>query len=547
MGRLLLALAVLLTAAPASAAEAARDSKLPRTPNVVLIILDDMNDYVGHLGGHPQTQTPNIDSLAEQSFVFTNAHSNVPVCAPARASMFSGIYAHNSKNYGFAKWFENPVLGNSKTLMEYFGENGYDTLGTGKVMHHLKRDQWTRFGPGPDYGPVWFDGEQKTAHPSVPKPFADIGPIDGSFAAMTAEFVIPDDERFVGWYQGGWQNPRPMRYRSDEDRDRLPDEISADWAVHQLETRAASDTDKPFFLAVGLIKPHTPLHVPKHYFDRFPEDAIELPRLEENDRKDTYYHGLFGKDFKGPRYYRTLEQSYAEVEEGLRTWTRAYLAATSFVDEQVGKVLDAIETSPFRDNTIVVLTSDHGFTIGEKEYLFKNSLWESSTRVPLLIHIPGREPAVMAAPVSHIDLYPTLRELAGLVGETRKNAEGHELDGTSLAAYMRGNTSRAPDYALTMIQADTDSKNPRDMHYSLRSEKFRYVRYASGDEELYDHHRWTTIKGTARLHDGLDPVFQVLDRSGHGIDPNEHNNLAGDARYDSVRQDMRRALDRFFE
>lgn len=512
--RSLLALIVAAIACTA-AAEPVRSGPGKPSPNVVLIVLDDMNDYIGYMGGHPQTQTPNIDALAKQSVVFTNAHSNVPVCAPARASMFSGIYAHNSKNYGFAKWFENPVLRNSKTLMEYFGENGYDTLGVGKVMHHLKRDQWTKFGPGPDYGPVWFDGEKKTAHPSVPKPFSDIGPIDGSFAAMTSEFVVSGDEKFVGWYQGGWQNPRPMRYRSDEDRDRLPDEISADWAVQQLELHAASASDKPFFLAVGLIKPHTPLHVPQRFFDRFPEEEeIELPGLEANDRDDTYYHGLFGAEYKAPRYYRAIGESYASVEEGLRTWTRAYLAATNFVDEQVGKVIDAIDASPFCDNTIVVLTSDHGFTIGEKEYLFKNSLWESSTRVPFLVRLPGHEPSVLSAPVSHIDLYPTLGDLAGLTGETRRNAQGRGLDGTSLAAYMRGDETRAPHYALTMIQADTDAKEPGAMHYSLRSKDFRYIRYASGEEELYDHRD----------------------------DPDEQFNLAGDDRYDDVRIEMSRAL-----
>ena len=175
MARPLLTLGALLTSVACSAAGPEVPGEAQPSPNIVFIVLDDLNDYVGYMGGHPQSQTPEIDSLAVQSIVFSNAHSNVPVCAPARASMFSGIYAHNSKNYGFAKWFENPVLGNSKTLMEFFGENGYDTLGVGKVMHHLKRDQWTTFGPGPDYGPVWFDGENKTAHPSVPKPFADIG------------------------------------------------------------------------------------------------------------------------------------------------------------------------------------------------------------------------------------------------------------------------------------------------------------------------------------------------------------------------------------
>lgn len=495
-----------------------RVQSLQTRPNVVLIVLDDMNDYIGYMGGHPQTQTPNIDALAEQSVVFTNAHSNVPVCAPARASMFSGIYAHNSKNYGFAKWFENPVLRNSKTIMEYFGENGYDTLGVGKVMHHLKRDQWTTFGPGPDYGPVWFDGEKTTAHPSVPKPFSDIGAIDGSFAAMTPEFVVSADERFVGWYQGGWHNPRPMRFHSDDDRDRLPDEISADWAAQQLDTRATEGNTKPFFLAVGLIKPHTPLHVPQKYFGRFPTDDLQLPRLAENDKDDTYYHSHFGEETKGPRYYRTIKESYADVDDGLRAWTRAYLAATNFVDEQVGKVIGAIDRSPFKDNTIIVLTSDHGFTIGEKDFLFKNSLWESSTRIPLLIRLADGEHKLLAAPASHINLYPTLRDLAGLSGETRKNKQGRKLDGASLADYIHGDNSEGPLYALTMIKADTDSQQPEDMHYSLRSADYRYVRYASGDEELYDHR----------------------------VDPNEFDNLAVDGDYDDIRREMAYALMSYF-
>ena len=464
----------------------------PAHPNVVFIIVDDLNEYVGFLDGHPQALTPNMDALAARSTSFTDAYATLPICAPSRASLFSGIAPFRSGSLSFAPWFENRVLRNSRTMMEYFSLNGYRTLGTGKVFHHNVGYIWDEFHDKADYGPVWIENGVTKAHPSVPHPYADLGPIDGSFAPMSAAGVVDEaGQPYTGW----WSIPhkRKVRYISNDDRDLLPDEDSARWAARRIAEMGAAGDAQPFFLAVGLIKPHTPLHVPQEYFDRLPpEDRIVIPNYLRGDADDTGYRTVFGPKARGPLLFAKLDQSYPETEQGLRAFIRAYLAAVAFVDDQVGTVVRAVQSSPFADDTIIVLTGDNGWTSGEKEVLFKNNLWRSGSRVPLLIYRPGRAAQTLDAPVTHIDLYPTLAELAGLSGETRKNRQGRAIDGVSLVPYLDGDAASAPDAALVMLKAAnapfSRSRKPRDQHYALVTRDWRYIRYNLGREELYDRH-----------------------------------------------------------
>ena len=481
-------------------------------PNVILIICDDLNDYVEGFDGHPQASTPNLSLLAQSGVSFTQAHCNVPICGPSRASMFTGIYPHNSGCYGFFRWDGYEVLKNSRTLMDHFRENGYWTTGTGKLMHHMVRQEWKNYGNRADYGPWVFDGQEKLAHPDVPAPFREIGSIDGSFGPLVSlkDRTSPDGKP-LQWWTGSWAEQRPLRFNSSEDRDPTADEKNGQWAVDQIKMFAEKKGRQPFFMGVGFIRPHTPLIVPQKYFDQFPIESIQLPNIRPNDVADTYSHsirqipegadGLRSEDM-GTRLFNRLVESYGSQDEALRHFIQAYLASVASVDAQIGRILDALDNSPLRENTIVVFTSDHGWGMGEKNYLYKNSLWQESTRVPLIVRAPGvaREGASADQPVSLIDIYPTLVDLCGLSAGTTKTEKGHALDGHSLKPLlMAPETGRwdGPDAALTALYKWRTQYDPSQQSYSLRSKDWRYIRYENGKEELYfakdDPYEWVNL------------------------------------------------------
>ena len=484
-------------------------------PNVVMIVIDDLNDYVTHMGGHPQAKTPHMAKLAASGVQFRRAYSNNPVCAPSRGSLFTGIYPHTSRMIHFGRWYENQALINSRTLPEYFRANGYRTMGTGKLLHNYRPHVWEQFGHRANYGPFAYDGKKTVGHPSVPEPFRSIGAVDGSFAPTSDVPSVPagkDAPGHTGWIDTpNWNTRRPLRYVSETDRDLLPDERCAKWAVDRLRAMAGRKQDKPFFLGVGFIRPHTPLYAPKRFFDMFPVKDVQLPVIKPGDADDTHYKDLFPEKAKGLRYFRLLKQSYPTLAEGLRTYVRAYLACVAFVDEQVGKVVDAVDRSGLGDNTIILLTSDHGYNLGQKDYLFKNSLWEESGRVPLIVRAPGVTKAggTVEQPVSLIDIFPTLADLCNLKGETRKNAKGARPDGHSLKPLLaepRAGKWTGPQAALTVIKADKRSPDKiHNHHYSIRTRRWRYTLYNSGAEELYDHdadpREWKNLARHARHAD----------------------------------------------
>ncbi|MEM0983380.1 MAG: sulfatase [Planctomycetota bacterium] len=484
---------------------------LEKRPNVVLIVCDDLNDWVEPLGGHPQAVTPNLARFAETAVTFENAHANNPVCAPSRASFLTGIYPHTSGNLFWDEWFKNPVLQNSTTLMRHFRDGGYRVVGSGKLMHHFQRGEWDEFPLKADYGPVAWDGEQRVGHPSVREPFRSVGAIDGSFGSLADVPFAGEDRDGAGWIYGGWSETKPFRYESEQDRSPTPDEKVARWAARRLETFAQEERDQPFMLAVGFIRPHTPMYAPQEFFDLFLLEDVELPPLLLGDDADTRYAAHLTPEQKGIRYHRLISEAYGSEEAGLRRFAQAYLACTAFVDAQIGVVLDALEATGLDEDTVVIVTSDHGFNVGEKSYLFKNSPWEESTRVPLFVRAPGVTVAGSraTAPVSLIDVYPTLVDLCGLPSETRKNEQGRPLDGHSLAPLLRAPGAgewSGPPAALSMVHAaeeatdplsPAEAQDPARQHWSIRTERYRYIRYNSGAVELYDMqddpHEWRNL------------------------------------------------------
>jgi arylsulfatase A-like enzyme len=513
--------------------------------NVLFIICDDLNDYVSGIGGqrgHAATSTPHLDRFGQTATQFPMAYTNNPVCAPSRSSLFYGMYHQTSGSLFWEEWYNSSErAGNSFTLNRFFKEHGYTTIGSGKVNHHmwkgynqrrssefeLNRDiEWSHYAHMTDYGPFWgTSGKDFKGMPDVPSPFRDLaksvgstGGIDDSYGSMQAAWESPkrkDDERF--FYGGAPYWGAPFRYVNEDDRDPTPDERNAAWAVAQL--KQFEKQANPFFLAVGFVRPHTPLHAPQKYFDRFPlepggiVDQFIAARILEGDIEDTHMHGLVDMSSnarnKGPRYYEKLLQSYDNNRlQALRTYAQAYLACVAAVDDNIGEILTYLEQSPLADNTIVVVTSDHGYHIGEKEWLFKASPWEESCRVPLLIRVPGMtQPGIEVKniPVSLVDLYPTLVDLCGLPQDNRMNSKGAFLDGYSLRPLIENPYLESSDWtghkaALTLVHNPKGGSKLSGHHLSIRTKDYRYIRYSNGKEELYNHlvdpDEWHNVIGT---------------------------------------------------
>lgn len=485
--------------------------KAQEKQNALLIILDDMNDYIGVMGGHPQAITPNIDRLAEDGVIFSNAHSNAPICAPSRASFLSGIYPSTSGNFGFEYIENNVVLTNSKFIMEYAAENGFETYSTGKVFHRSVDDKSVIKGKKQDQGPTAWDGTNAIAHPSVHEPFRNVGVLNGSFAPLSD---VPP---------GGWRNSydggSAFKYVSESNRDKMCDELSADYIcqwVDEQEALLIKGEAKPFFMAYGGMKPHTPHVAPKRFFDMFPLDKVMIPEILKSDLNDAYMENL---NIAGFNDYDSLLVSYSGPDEGLRRYVQSKLACIAFADSLVGVIVEKIRQSPFADNTVIILCGDNGYHMGEKQRLAKNTLWEESTHIPLIISAPGynaSEGAEVTHPVGLIDIYPTFADLCGMSGDTKKNAQGADIDGFSLRAFLEDpntNIWEGPDVALESV-INPLSPEIGMQNYAVRSENYRYIHYSSGDEELY----------------------------ANSTDENEWRNLIFDPNYAAIAQELRNKL-----
>lgn len=420
------------------------DSAFPAEPrpNVLLIAVDDLNDWVGPLKGHPLARTPNFDRLAARGTTFTNAHCQAPLCNPSRTSLMLSLRPTTSGVYALEPWFRTvPALADRIPLLEHFHSNGYETYTVGKIWH-------AGFPPPKDR----------------PRELTEVGQIGPRKGRPVKPFTsTPGGHPAVDW------GPFPER---DEDH---PDFGVADWAIEKLQSPPKS----PFLLCVGFSLPHVPCYAPPKWFDLYPPGSGLLPEVREDDRSDVPFFAWY-LHWKLPeprlKWLREADQWEPLV--------RAYLASISFMDAQVGRVLDALDQSAAARNTIVVLWSDHGWHLGEKGISGKNTLWERSTRVPLIFAGPGIPAAARCGrPAELLDLYPTLSDLCGLPLRS-------DLEGLSLVPQLRDAT--APREGG---RPATTSQGPGN--HAVRDERWRYIRYADGSEELYDletdPHEWTNL------------------------------------------------------
>lgn len=480
-------------------------------PNVMMIVLDDMNDWLGVMGGHPQAKTPNMDRLAGEGVLFLNAHANVGVCSPSRASFMSGVHPLTSGCWGFNNPLKNEVLKHTKNLPEFARENGYTAYQTGKVFHHVPGDAWTQKGIKKYHGPMAWDGKKVALHPSCSAAMAELGPLDSTYASLAD---IPSVKGYTGWWDSS--SNVPFRYVSDDDRDLMTDEKSVQWFRDRMKTLERNNNAEPFLMAFGIMRPHTPLVVPQNYFDIFPLDEVQLPKIKEDDIDDLPW----GDDSRGRQTIEALRAGAEDPELEFKKYVQAYLASVSFADDIVGEALAILDNSRFKGNTVVVLFSDHGYNIGEKEYLWKYNLWEESTRVPLIIRDPRyveNAGKTVDHPVSLIDVFPTLTDLCGMDGDTVKGSAGASVDGHSLRPFLENPRTTewgGPDAVLSVIASWT-SKRPSGQHLSIRTRDWRYSRYHGTGEELYNHRN----------------------------DPFEWNNLATNPEFCDIKAKLERQLD----
>ncbi len=462
--RTLICLLTLVTALmPTGTAFAAR----PKL-NVLFISVDDMNNDLGCFG-HPLVKSPSIDRLAARGVRFDRAYCQFPLCSPSRSSLLTGLRPDSTRVFDLQYHFRQD-LPDVLTLPQMFIRNGYYVARVGKMYH---------YGNPGDIGTNGLDDRVSWME--------RFNPAGRDKTTLELDIINYTPKRGLGSAMAFLADP------TGTDPQHTDGKVT-DQAIQLLEAHK----DKPFFIAAGFYKPHTPWVTPKKYFDLYPMDPIALPKITPQT-PDEYPAPALASTRPWPYFGITPEQA--------RECKRAYYAAISFVDAQIGRLLDAVDRLGLRDNTIIVFWSDHGYHLGEHGLWFKQSCFEESARVPLIVSVPGQKTAGQAStrPVELVDLYPTLAELAGLTLP-------QHLQGFSLRPLI--DEPRAPwDHpAYTQVQRGADPG------HSVRTERWRYTEWGFGKkgQELYDHEN----------------------------DPQELRNLAKDAKYADVVAQMKTLLQR---
>ncbi len=440
---------LLSTCAVRAADRSERDANRAR-PNILFIAVDDLNDWVGCLGGHPQAHTPNIDRLARTGVLFTNAYCPAASCNPSRSAIMTGLAPRRTGLYTNRQKMR-AVLPDAEIMPKYFSRHGYWSAGSGKILHYfIDAPSWDDYFPDKakenPFPRTLYPKKRPVSIPRLPWMYVetDWGPLDAT------------DEQFGGDY------------------------LVSKWVGEQLQRKH----DKPFFLACGIYRPHEPWFVPKKYFDLFPLDDVQLPKGYKADDLDDL--PPIGQRLGRNRYFAHIRE-----HKQWRPAVRGYLASIAFADAMVGRVLDALDKSPHRDNTIVVLWSDHGWHLGEKEHWQKFTGWRACARVPLLIRVPkgvtglpqGTKAGVRCdRPVNLIDLFKTLCDLTGLPQQPG-------IDGNSLVPLLRDPNAPWPHASITHLDVPG--------RYAVSTQRWRYIHYERGGEELYDIERdpyeWTNL------------------------------------------------------
>lgn len=425
-------------------------------PNVLFIALDDLNDWIRLLDPQAPIRTPNLERLARRGLLFTRAYCASAACNPSRTAILTGLRPTTSGVYG-NKTDWRRALPDAVTLPQHFKAHGYRSLGAGKIFHH-------------HYGGAFHDRASFDDFQLMPDP------PDAPMPRKKLNGLSKYGNHNTDW--GPWP----------ADESEAVDVRSANYVTRTLK----QNHDRPFFLAAGIFRPHMPFFAPQRYFDLYPAKSVTMPYTWEHDLDDLppgantllqgkkwFFNGLMRAEDKSPGTWKAS--------------VRAYQASASFADAQVGRILDALEGSPYADNTIIVLWSDHGFHLGEKEHWEKFALWEKTNHVPFIVVAPGvtRPGSRCHTPVSLIDIYPTLVELCGFDTKTG-------LDGRSLVPLLKDPQAEWKRPALMTYQRG---------NHAVRDPRWRYIRYADGSEELYDHHsdphEWRNLAGDPKHADTI--------------------------------------------
>ena len=458
-------------------------------PNILFVVSDDLNTRIGPLvDSSLKIHTPNLDRLASEGISFTRAYCQWPVCAPSRAAFMSGLYpetngvTRNSYTNGNHRT-ATPALADHPTLAGFLRERGYYTARVSKIFHMGVPGGIERGEAGPDDPDSW----------------------DYAINLMAPETLTPGHlEKLSAGFQFGANFSR-MILEDGEDLTQA-DVLAANQAIAILENRAkpspvgATNRTKfkegaPFFLAVGFVRPHVPLIAPKRHFKLYPDEEAAIPYVPDGDLDDVPEQATRNSN-NSPRFQMNEMQKRKSIA--------AYHASISFMDEQLGRLLDALDRLKLRNNTVVIFFSDHGFNMGEHDCWQKSSLWEESVRVPLIISVPGmRHRGTETETIAELnDLYPTLAELSGLDSDSPAL-----LQGQSLVPFLNAPDKTDPDQFAYTVTAQSGA--------SLRTDRWRYNRWGAGadgsNEELYDHHN----------------------------DPHEFRNLANDPGYASALRKVR--------
>jgi arylsulfatase A-like enzyme len=473
-------------------------------PNILFIFCDDLN--VSGLGTliDPHVFAPTIDSLVAEGAVFTNAHANATLCAPSRASVFTGVLPTTSGYYGrntrFEPWTENAYLSEASTVFAHMKGNGYNVYASGKIFHKGVNplSDFDEYNDNPFQGPYPYENRTHSILPEV------LSPLNISFSPLEE---IPSYSEGPGWYANG----QPFFFESEENRDLLGDELSVIYCDSIFDVHSNS-SDQPFFLTLGLYKPHAPFHVPQRYFDLYPLENIDISdyEIDNIDFAAAAFNNRFNANSN--KHIETLTELSPEDDPllYLKKFKQGYYASVSFVDDILKDILRSLSEHGLTDNTFIIFSSDHGYHLGSKRIIHKSTLWNGASRVPLVIAGPDINPSVIDKAVSLVDVYPTILDIANI-----QPPVSHPLDGGSLRKI------NGPDYPKEKIISNAciesvqlgDVGLAHHQHHSLLMDDFKYILYSSGEDELYN-----VIEDGEELFDlTLFPAFQQIRKVAHQI------------------------------